>query len=143
MCNTSCRQSGPEGGWLEIFGQSCNATYGRARIAGRLRAVARLSGGRSHHRADERQVGTGRRPTCEEENWQERERQTEIDVQIIERRMDPIEDRVVSKAAIDAESASPPARGSKGAMDELRFDPPIRLNRDVPISLPHQITTRP
>jgi hypothetical protein len=28
-------------------------------------------------------------------------------------------------------------------MDELRFDPPIRLNRDVPISLPHQITTRP
>ena len=45
--------------------------------------------------------------TCEEENWQERERQTEIDVQIIERRMDPIEDRVVSKAAIDAESGKP------------------------------------
>ena len=28
-------------------------------------------------------------------------------------------------------------------MEELRFDPPIRLNRDVPILLPHQITTRP
>jgi len=29
------------------------------------------------------------------------------------------------------------------SMDELRFEPPIRLNRDVPLSLPHQITTRP
>jgi hypothetical protein len=37
-----------------------------------------------------------------------------------------------------------PARGSDWgvSLDELRFDPPIRLSRDAPISLPHQITTR-
>jgi hypothetical protein len=28
-------------------------------------------------------------------------------------------------------------------MDELRFEPPIRLNREVAIPLPHQIATRP